>query len=99
MGETQELGFFSGSVGHNPSLIPLLSKLTLMLISLLPETPPLKTYSTYLMNPLALEIPWVGRGYFPGGLAVKTVLPLQGVWVQSLVGELKLHMLRGTANK
>ena len=29
---------------------------------------------------------------FPGGLVVKTTIPLQRVWVQSLVGELRYHM-------
>ena len=38
-------------------------------------------------------------GDFPGGPAVKTVLPLQGTWVQSLVGELRSHMPRSTAKK
>ena len=32
---------------------------------------------------------------FPGGPSVKTLLPLQGVWILSLVGELRgHHMLR-----
>ena len=30
---------------------------------------------------------------------VKTLRALQGLWVRSLVGELRSHMLRGTANK
>ena len=37
---------------------------------------------------------------FPGGLVVKTlVLPPQGVWVRSLVGELRSHMPHGMAKK
>ena len=34
---------------------------------------------------------------FPGSPVVKTVLPQQGAWVPSLVGE--LHMLRGATKK
>ena len=34
---------------------------------------------------------------FPGGPVVKTLLPLQGVWVRSLVGELRSRMLHGAA--
>ena len=30
---------------------------------------------------------------------VRTMLPLQGAWVESLVGELRSHMPRGTAKK
>ena len=33
----------------------------------------------------------------PGGLVVKSALPTQGVQVQSLVGELRSHMLCGAA--
>ena len=36
---------------------------------------------------------------FPSGPVVKTVLPLQGAQVRSLVGELRSHMLRGAAKK
>ena len=36
---------------------------------------------------------------FPGTPVVGTLLPLQGVWVQSLVGELRSHMLCGVAKK
>ena len=37
---------------------------------------------------------------FPGGPVVKTpALPLQGVWVQSLVGELRSCMPRGQKKK
>ena len=32
-------------------------------------------------------------GGFPGGPVVKTAFPLQGAWVQSLVRELRSHML------
>ena len=40
----------------------------------------------------ALKIsPW---GDFPGGPVVKTELPMQGLQVQSLVGELRFYMLR-----
>ena len=35
-------------------------------------------------------------GDFPGSLVVNTPLPLQGVWVQLLVGELRSH---GKINK
>ena len=38
-------------------------------------------------------------GDFPGNKAVKTVLPLQGVQVQSLVGELRSCMPSGEAKK
>ena len=31
---------------------------------------------------------------FPGGPVFKTVLPMQGVWVQSLARELRSHMAR-----
>ena len=49
----------------------------------------------------------VGRGSseanpwrdFPGGLVVKTVHPMQGTWVQSLVRELRSHALHGMAKK
>ena len=34
-----------------------------------------------------------------GGPVVNTVLPLQGAWIQSLVGELRSHQLRGTGKK
>ena len=33
-----------------------------------------------------------GELYFPGGSMVKTLLPMQEPWVQSLVGELRSHM-------
>ena len=36
---------------------------------------------------------------FAGGPVVRTPLPPQGVWVQSLVGELKSPMLCGVAKK
>ena len=37
---------------------------------------------------------------FPGGPAVKKLLlPMQGVQVQSLVGELRFHVLWGVAKK
>ena len=36
---------------------------------------------------------------FPGGPVVKTVLPLQGARVQSLVMELKFHMPHGVAKR
>ena len=36
---------------------------------------------------------------FAGGPVVKTPLPLQGAWVQSLVGELKSLLLCGVAKK
>ena len=36
---------------------------------------------------------------FAGGPVVRTPLPLQGAWVQSLVGELKSLMLCGVAKK
>ena len=36
---------------------------------------------------------------FPGCLMVKTPLPMQGMWVQLLVGQLRSHMLHGTAKK
>ena len=36
---------------------------------------------------------------FPSGPVVKTVLPLQGAWVQSLVQELRFHMLQCSQNK
>ena len=39
------------------------------------------------------------QGNFPGGPVVKTVLPMQGAWVQSLVRELRSHMLHSTAKK
>ena len=43
-------------------------------------------------------------GVSPGGLSwgsssYDSVLPLQGAWVPSLVGELRSHMLRSTAKK
>ena len=38
-------------------------------------------------------------GDFPGGPVVKTVLPLQGVWVPPLVGELRSYMLLGVTRK
>ena len=38
-------------------------------------------------------------GGLPGGLVVKTVRPLQGAQVQSLVEELTSHMLHGTAKQ
>ena len=36
---------------------------------------------------------------FPSGPVVKTVLPLQGAWVQSLVQELRFHKPHGVAKK
>ena len=36
---------------------------------------------------------------FPGCLMVKTPLPMQGMWVQLLVGQLRSHMLHGPAKK
>ena len=39
------------------------------------------------------------RRAFPKGPVVKTVLPLQGAQVRSLVGELRSHILRGTKIK
>ena len=36
---------------------------------------------------------------FPGGPVVKSVLPLQRVWVPSLVRELRSHMLYNMANQ
>ena len=36
---------------------------------------------------------------FPSNPVVKTVLPLQGMWVQSLVGELRSYMLCSTAKR
>ena len=36
---------------------------------------------------------------FPGSQVVKTVLPVQGIWVQSLVRELRSHMPRSKAKK
>ena len=36
---------------------------------------------------------------FAGGPVVRTLLPLQGAWAQSLVGELKSLMLCGVAKK
>ena len=40
---------------------------------------------------------WAGGS--PGGPVVKTALPLQGTRVQSLVREVRSHMLGGAANK
>ena len=34
-----------------------------------------------------------------GSPVVKTLLPMQGAWVRSLVRELRSHTLQGTANK
>ena len=43
---------------------------------------------------------WVGGGVeFPGSPVVKTAFPLQGVRVQSLVRELRSHMLHNQINK
>ena len=39
-----------------------------------------------------------GLGDFPDDPVVK-ILPVQGAWVQSLVGELRSHMLHGVAKK
>ena len=36
---------------------------------------------------------------FSGGLVVKSPLPMQGVWVRSLVGELRPHMPQDVAQK
>ena len=36
---------------------------------------------------------------FPGGPGVRTLLPMQGTWVQSLVWELRSHKSCGMANK
>ena len=36
---------------------------------------------------------------FPSGPVVKTVLPLQGAWLQSLVQELRFHMLQCSQKK
>ena len=36
---------------------------------------------------------------FPGGPVIKTALPVQGSWVWCLFGELRSHMLHGTAKK
>ena len=36
---------------------------------------------------------------FPGCPVVKSAFPLQRMWVQSLVRELRSHMLHGTAKK
>ena len=36
---------------------------------------------------------------FPGSPLVKTALLVQGIWVRSLVGELRSHMLHSTAPK
>ena len=41
---------------------------------------------------------WKSRG-FPGSPVVKTLLPMQGVRVLSLVGELRSHVLHGTVKK
>ena len=38
-------------------------------------------------------------GDFAGGPVVKTLLPLQGMWVQSLVGELRSFMLHDAAKR
>ena len=38
-------------------------------------------------------------GGFLGGPVVKTLLAMQGIWVQSLVGELRSHMLHGVAKR
>ena len=38
-------------------------------------------------------------GASPGSPVVQTALPRQRVWVQSLVGELRSHMLQGAAKK
>ena len=38
-------------------------------------------------------------GDFPGSPVVKTTLPTQGPWVQSLVGELRSHMPHSMAKK
>ena len=38
-----------------------------------------------------------GSWDFPGSPLVKTVLPIKGTWVQSLVGELRSHMLCGAS--
>ena len=35
---------------------------------------------------------------FPGGPVVKTALPIEGAWEQSLVWELRSHRLQATAN-
>ena len=40
-----------------------------------------------------------GSWDFPDSPLVKTVLPIKGTWVQSLVGELRSHMLCGTSKK
>ena len=43
---------------------------------------------------------WVRGGMeFPGSPVVNTVIPLQGVRVQSLVRELRSHMLHNQINK
>ena len=44
-------------------------------------------------------IKWHTKWNFPGSPMVKTVLPLQGAWVWSLVGELRSHMLCGWPKK
>jgi hypothetical protein len=36
---------------------------------------------------------------FPGSSVVKALLPMQGVWAQSLVRALTSHMLHGAAKK
>ena len=36
---------------------------------------------------------------FPSGPVVKTVFPVQWAWVQSLVQELRSHMMHGVAKK
>ena len=36
---------------------------------------------------------------FPSGPVVRTVFPVQWAWVQSLVQELRSHMMHGVAKK
>ena len=60
-----------------------------------PTQPALLIPFLFLLLPLTVRNP----GDFPGGPVVDSMLPVQGVWVPSLVGELRSHVLCSVAKK
>ena len=58
-----------------------------------------KSSSTTHVSIHFLEFQWSKARDFPGGLVVRLHLLMQGEQVQSLVGELRPHMLQGQKNQ
>ena len=72
-----------------------------MCLFLVPSPLPFPTQPALLIPFLFLLLPLTVRnpGDFPGGPGVDSVLPVQGVWVPSLVVELRFHIPCSVAKK